>query len=346
MVRVYPDKLPGELGKQLAPVYLLYGDEPLGQMETGDLIRQQARQQGFAEREVIFALEDADWDLLRHASDSLSLFSELRIIDLRIPSGKPGRQGAEVLKTMMQEPTPDIVMLISMPRLDRSATNSAWFKAIDKVGVTVPFYQLALNQLPAWIEQRMRKHRLQATPDAIKLIASRVEGNMLAAQQEIERLALLYPETEIDTPQVLSAVAESARFSLNDVVDAAMRGAANRTLKVLGGLRDEGVVPILILWSLTQEVRAGTRIAQSLAVGISPDAAMKAAGVWQNRRQPMQLALSRHSEQSWLEMLATTAQLDRLVKGQGQGDVWDELAGLCLKLAAGESAGITLPNSA
>lgn len=335
---MYPDKLNLDAAKPLASVYLLYGDEPLGQMETGDLIRQYAKTQGYAEREVIFAADDSDWDQLRHASDSMSLFSELRLIDLRIPTGKPGRHGAEVLKSMMLDPSPDNILLISTPRLDRSATNSAWFKAIDKAGITVPFYQLPAAQLPAWIEQRMRRHNLIASRDAIKLIASRVEGNMLAAQQEIERLSLLYPDQEIDTEQVISAVAESARYSLNDAVDAAMRGSARRALRVLGGLRDEGVVPILVLWSLTQEVRAGTRIAQSLAVGISPEAAMKAAGVWQNRKQPMQLALSRHTERSWLDLLAMTARLDRLIKGQGQGEVWDELAELCLKLSVGSDA--------
>ena len=318
-MKIYPDKLGQHLGRGLAPVYLLHGEEPLGMMECGDQIRQHAQAAGFSEREVIVANEDADWQHLRASADSLSLFSEQRLIELRMPNGKTGRTGADALKEYVASPPSDIVLLITSGKLDRSQTNSAWYKALDKVGVTMTFWPVSIRELPRWIDRRMRAAGLRPTPGAVNLIAERVEGNMLAAHQEVERLSLLYPDQEIDTREVLAAVANSARYAIGDCVDAAMQGASARALRVLRGLHDEAVTPVLVLWALSQEIRSGTRVAQSLAVGMSPEAALKAANVWRNRVPPLQLALSRHTEKTWLSMLSKTVFADRVLKGQEKG---------------------------
>ncbi len=331
-MKTYPDKLAAELAKGVAAAYLLHGDEPLTIMEAGDAIRVAARQQGYTEREVVFITKDDDWEQVRNASDSLSLFAEQRIIDLRIPSGKPGRKGSEVLKQLLAEPARDLCYLVTMPKLDRSATSSAWFKAIDKAGITVACWQPDLRQLQRWIESRLKAKGLQPRREAVELMAERLEGNMLAAQQEIETLALLYPQQEIDTEQVLTMVTKSARYPLGGAVDAALQGATARALSILAGLREESVPEVLLLWSFTQDIRAGTRLGQALARGKAPEVAFREAGVWKNRQPLLQLALSRHNELSWINMLGRTAHIDRLIKGMENGDVWDEFADLCIML--------------
>jgi len=332
-MRLYPDKLDNHFARGLAPVYLLSGDEPLGMMECGDHIRRAARDAGFVEREVIFVESDDDWGRLRSTTDSMSLFAAQRLIELRLPNAKPGRVGSVALKEYASRPPEDIVLLISSAKFDRAQTNSAWYKAIDKIGVTMTFWPVRPHELPAWIEARLRAKRLQPTRAAIALIVERVEGNMLAAAQEVERLSLLYPEQEIDVTQVLAAVANSARYAVGDLVDAAMQGATSRAVRVLNGLRGEGVAAVLILWALTQEIRSGTRVAQSLAAGMSPPAALKAAKVWQNRVPSLQLALSRHTEHSWLSLSSLASQADRVVKGHADGNVWEVLAELCVRLS-------------
>lgn len=337
-MKLYPDKLDAHLSKTLAPVYLLHGDEPLQQMELGDRLRQQGREAGFGERQVIVATEDADWASFREAADSLSLFAEQRLIELRLPTGKPGRIGSEVLKQYCADPPPDVLLLISSARLDRSATNSAWFKAIDKVGVTLALWPIAVEQLGNWLNQRLKAKGLHAEPEALRLIVDRVEGNLLAARQEVERLALLYPAGALSHEQALEAVSNSARYSLNDLSQAALQGDAVRALRILDGLHDEAVSEVLMLWSLVSEIRVGTRTAEAMAAGVSRDAALKNAGVWASRQGPLKQALARHSADSWLNMLSSCTAIDRQIKGQAAGSSRDSLAALTSVLAGnGES---------
>ena len=331
-MKTYPDRLPSELAKGLASAYLLHGDEPLAIMESGDAIRVAARERGFIEREIVFITRDDDWEQVRNAADSLSLFADQRIVDLRIPSGKPGRKGSDVLKQLLTDPPQDLCYLITMPKLDRSGTSSAWFKAIDAVGVTIACWQPDTAQLLRWIENRMRARGLQPRREAVELLAERLEGNLLAAQQEIETLALLYPQQEIDQEQVLVMVTRSARYPLGGAVDAALQGATSRALTILAGLREESVPETLLLWSFTQDIRAGTRLGQALGRGKAPEIAFREAGVWKNRQALLRLALSRHTELSWISMLGRTARIDRMIKGMEQGNVWNEFAELCVML--------------
>ena len=337
-MRLYPDKLDAHLARGAAPLYLVHGDEPFQLGEIGDRLRRHARESGFAEREVVVANEDADWVAFRESADSLSLFAERRLIELRLPTGKPGRIGGEVLKAYAVAPPPDVLLVISSARLDRSATNSAWFKAIDKAGVTIAVQPLAAGQLPGWLGRRLRERGLHPTPEALELVAERVEGNLLAASQEVERLALLYPGGELDADQVLAAVADSARYSLPDLVLATLQGQPARALRVLRGLREEAVAETLVLWALVQEIRAGTRVAEAIAAGTAAETALKSAGVWQNRIGPLKLALDRHAAPEWLALLATCSHVDRQIKGQAAGEPWNTLGALVARLA-GESLG-------
>jgi len=235
-MKLFPDKLDAHLAKGAAPIYLLHGDEPFQLMELGDRLRIQAREQGYDEREVIIANEEADWSQFRDSAANMSLFSALRLIELRLPSGKPGRSGGEALREYCANPAPDVRLVISSAKLDRSASNSAWFKAIDKVGVTIAVWPIEASRLPRWLAGRLAAKGLQATPEALSLIAERVEGNLLAANQEIERLALLFPNGVLEADQVLEAVADSARYSISDLSTAVLMGQAGRSLRVLQGL--------------------------------------------------------------------------------------------------------------
>ena len=340
-MRLYPDKLDAHLAGSLAPVYLLYGDEPLQIMEAGDKLRARAREKGFSERTVIQPMDESDWSGFREAADSLSLFAELRIIELRLPTGKPGRVGGEVLKQYCSAPADDVLLLISSGKLDRSGTNSAWFKAIDKVGAVMPVMPIAAAQMGQWLKARMASSGLQVEKDALAMIAERVEGNLLAAQQEVERLALLYPGSVVTLTNVMDAVADSARYSIGDLALAALSGQSRRALRVLAGLRDEAVAEVLVLWSLSGEIRAGARVAEAEAAGVNQSAALKSAGVWQSRQDPLKEALSRHSATSWLQMLSLCTIIDRQIKGQAEGSVWNAFESLTVQLAG--SGGCLIP---
>lgn len=344
-MKLYTDKLDAHLAKGVRPIYLVYGDEPFQLSEIGDRLRARARTDGFDGREVFFANEDSDWADFRESADSLSLFAERRLIELRMPTGKPGRVGGEVLKRYAADPPPDVLLVISSGRLDRSGSSSAWFKAIDKAGVTIAVQPLPVGQLPGWLGLRLRAKGLHPTPAALELIAERTEGNLLAASQEIERLALLYPGGELDAESVVAAVADSARYAPSDLALAALQGQSQRALRVLRGLREEAVAETLVLWTLSQEIRTGARAAEAVATGVMPDAALKSAGAWQSRAGPLKLALERHGATTWLRLLATTALIDRQIKGQAGGRAWDTLEALVVRLAGSETGAQAHPLS-
>ncbi len=341
-MKVYPDKLKQQLGRGTAPIYMVHGDEPLQVDEIADQLRAHARSEGYDERTVIVANQDEDWQHLRAAGDSLSLFAERRLIELRLPTGKPGRAGGEALKSWAADPPPDVLLLISSAKLDRGGTSSAWFKAIDAAGVTIAVWPVEADKLPAWLRDRLMGHGLRATQEALSLIAERVEGNLLAAAQEAERLALLYPAGELDVDKVLAAVADSSRYSINDLVPAVLRGDAARAVRILRGLAATGEAPVLVLWALSAEIRAGARVAEAQGAGAGIDAAMKGAGVWAKRQPDLKLALARHDARAWLEFLAQAARLDRHTKGQEPGDVWIAFEQLCVSIA-GKQVGRATP---
>lgn len=345
-MKLFPDKLDSHLAGRLAHVYLLHGDEPLQIMEASNKLRAHARQSGFTERTVFQPVDETDWSMLREAADSLSLFADKRIIDLRLPTGKPGRIGGDVLKQYCVAPHDDVLLLITAGKLERASSNSAWFKAIDKAGVTIGVSVPAASQLAHWLKRRLLVHGLQADSDALALIVERVEGNLLAARQEVERLALLHPAGQLTREDVLNAVADSARYSISDLSQAALTGQTVRAMKILEGLQNEAVADVLVLFSLSQEIRAGARAAEAVEAGVTIDAALKSAGVWQSRKEPLKQAIERHSARVWLSMLSSCSAIDRQIKGQSAGafhvSVWDALASLIVQLSGCGDAPVTV----
>lgn len=332
---------PAQLGKhlqgRLACVYAISGDEPLLCQEAADSIRQACRQQGFAERQVFNAEANFDWGSLLQAGASLSLFAEKRLLELRLPSGKPGDKGSAALLEYLARPPEDTVLLISLPKLDGSTQKTKWAKALidGQAAQFIQIWPVDAHQLPQWIRQRLSQAGLAASPDAVEMIAARVEGNLLAAAQEVEKLKLLAEGNQIDAQTVQAAVADSARFDVFGLIDCALAGDAAHALRMLEGLRGEGVETPVILWALARELRLLSNLAHQHSQGIALDKAFASARppVWDKRRPLLSKALQRHTPKRWGQLLQQAQQIDAQIKGQATGNPWNELALLTLKLA-------------
>lgn len=332
---------PAQLGKhlqgQLAPVYVVSGDEPLLCQEACDAIRTSVRARDFSERQVFNAEANFDWGLLLEAGASLSLFAEKRLLEVRLPSGKPGDKGAAALLEYLARPPEDTVLLLSLPKLDGSTQKTKWAKALID-GPDVQFVQvwpIEAHNLPQWIRQRLSQAGLAANQEAVDLIAARVEGNLLAAAQEIEKLKLLAEGGQVDAATVQAAVADSARFDVFGLIDAALNGEPAHTLRTLEGLRGEGVEPPVILWALARELRLLASLAQQYSQGVPLEKAFASARppVWDKRRPLVSRALQRHPASRWNQLLQDAQRIDAQIKGQAAGDPWNGLARLALLLA-------------
>ncbi len=331
---------PAQLGKQLqgtlAPVYVVSGDEALLCQEACDAIRAATRQQGFSERQVFNADTSFDWGNLLQAGASMSLFADKRLLELRLPSGKPGDKGAAALLEYLGRPPEDTVLLISLPKLDGSAQKTKWAKALID-GAHSQFIQIwpvDAHSLPQWIRQRMAQSGLTASQEAVEMIAVRVEGNLLAAAQEIEKLKLLATDGQVDVGTVHAAVADSARFDVFGLIDAALNGEAAHAQRMLEGLRGEGVEPPVILWALARETRLLATIAQQYAQGMPLEKAFSSARppVWDKRRPLVSKALQRHPAKRWAQLLLDAQRIDAQIKGQAPGDPWSALSLLTLSI--------------
>jgi DNA polymerase-3 subunit delta len=331
---------PAQLGKHLqgalAPVYVVSGDEALLCQEACDAIRAATRQQQFSERQVFNAEANFDWGNLLQAGASMSLFAEKRLLELRLPSGKPGDKGAAALLQYLSRPPEDTVLLISLPKLDGSTQKSKWAKALIE-GPDSQFVQIwpvDAHQLPQWIRQRLSQSGLSASQEAIDMLAVRIEGNLLAAAQEIEKLKLLADGNQIDAGTIQASVADSARFDVFGLIDAALNGEAAHALRMLEGLRGEGVEPPVILWALAREIRLLASIAQQFAQGIPLEKAFSSARppVWDKRRPLVSKALQRHTASRWALLLQDAQRIDAQIKGQAPGDPWNALALLALSI--------------
>lgn len=336
-MKLSPAQLDKHLQGALAPVYVVSGDEHLLCQEACDAIRSACRRQDFNERQVFSAETGFDWGQLAEAGASLSLFAERRLLELRIPNGKPGDKGAAALMDYLARPAEDTVLLVSLPKLDGNTQKTKWAKALIE-GKNVQFLQVwpvDAQQLPQWIRQRLAQAGLAADQDAVELIAARVEGNLLAAAQEIEKLKLLAEGGQVTIETVQAAVADSARYDVFGLIDAALLGQPEHVLRMLDGLRGEGVEAPVILWAVAREVRQLANIAQQYSQGIPLDRAFSQARppVWDKRKPLVSRALQRHDAHGWQALLMDAQQIDEQIKGQAGGDPWIGLSRLCLALS-------------
>jgi DNA polymerase-3 subunit delta len=299
-LKLTTDSLAAHLAQQLLPVYLISGDEPLLVAEAADAVRARARAADFSERETHAIERAADWDAVSAAASNLSLFAARRIIEIRLASAKPGVAGGAALLKLAQLGDKDFLVLISAPRLDRDAQSASWVKAVETAGAWIQIWPVDEQHLVAWLQGRCRRLRLRADDDALELLAERTEGNLLAAHQELEKLRLLFPETPLTAANVLASVADSARYDVAQLGDAALAGETARALHVLAGLRSEGVEPTLVLWAINKAVH----------------------DLWKAQAAPAGGARS----VPFGRVTLRAERADRMIKGRLAGDAWDELA--------------------
>lgn len=340
-MKLYFNQLSQHLEKQLQPVYFISGDEPFQQDESVRLIRDAAKAQGYTEREVHHVDRSFDWDELVHSSASMSLFAERKVIELRLPTGKPGDKGSKALAAYTSQLPEDNLLLIVSGKLDANQTKSKWFKALDAVGATLAVWPLEFHELPTWLKGRMHLRNLQPTEDALTVLAEQVEGNLLAADQELEKLRLLYGEGEITADQVIDAVSDSARFDSFALVDVALKGDPVRVSRILHGLKNEGEDVLHILGALMYQLRLLEKISSAVAKGQNIEQVFKQHRIWDKRKTVMNVGLKRHSLKRWQAFLLVAGRIERMCKGLAVGKPWDELLQLTLRISGISLAPLT-----
>ncbi len=327
------NQLATHLERMLAPIYVIHGDEPLLAIEAGDAVRAAARKAGCDEREVLVVEPGFKWDAFMAANANLGLFGGRKLIDLRIPTGKPGVEGAKALEAYAGDPNPDHVTLVTLPKLDRSAQAAAWFTALSAAGVAVAVYPLDRVELPQWIAARLGRQKQTVGHETLAFLAERCEGNLFAAQQEIEKLGLLLPDGRLDHEAVLRAVADVARYDVFQLSEAWLAGDAPRVVRILAALEAEGEGIQLLLWQLGEDVHALASVQTATAAGMPLATALRNARVWGKRQAALERAAKRVRNVDVVPLLRALARLDALSKGIGRGDAWDDLAAVALTLA-------------
>lgn len=329
-----PDQLRAELERGLAPLYVLHGNEPLLVLEAGDAVRAAARGRGFTERETLVSGQGFKWEALFMAAGNISLFGGAKLIDLRIPNGKPGRDGGDALQRYARQLDSSNLTLITLPELDWQTRKTAWFKALDEAGCVVELNAPLREQLPRWLAERLRRQNQRTDETGLAFIAEHVEGNLLAAHQELQKLGLLYPEGDITLEQIQSSVLNVARYDMDMLRDAMLEGDAARCSRVLEGLRAEGAAPPLLLWTLAAEIRALAYLRAGADAGQPLAGVFKSERIFDERRKrQLQQALGRLSRGALNAALLHAAKLDRVAKGVADGDVWEEFLLLVLRIA-------------
>lgn len=336
-MRIKLEQLSQSLQKKSASLYTLFGNEPLLILEAADLVRTHARRHGYTERELLTVDQQFDWSDLLNAGNNLSLFADRKIMDIRIPSGKPGREGGKAIETYCGALPPDTLTLCTLPRIDKQGQATKWFKALETAGVLVQVYTVERDQLSDWIEQRLGKHQQKTDSASLQFLANQVEGNLLAAHQEIQKLALLYPNGNLTFEQIKDAVLNVARYDAFQLSDAMINADAVRFTRILSGLQGEGIAPLLLLATMTEQIRQLITIRKGLDNGQPLAQLLQATRIWGDRQKSVQAAAKRISLPSLVQGLSDAAEIDRIIKGVAQGDVWDELLQLGLRLTIHEN---------
>ncbi|MCX7098230.1 MAG: DNA polymerase III subunit delta [Methylococcales bacterium] len=333
-MRLKPEQLGAALQKALKPVYFISGDEPLQLGELADAIRLAAKKAGYENREILSADTGFEWHQLGFSADSYSIFADKKIIDLRLPSGTPGVDGAKALTAYCERIPEDTILLVTAGKLASGALKSRWLEALDKHGVVIQVWPLAGQDLLRWLQQRLAQRGLQAEPNGVALLASRIEGNLLAAAQEIEKLYVLYGACKLSQQQIFDVVADSSRYDVYKLMDSALAANISRILKILSGLRAEGTASAIVLWALSREARSLVKIKLAINQGQHRDTVFKNNQIWDNRKPLVSAAISRLSDHDLNHILVLCAKADRQIKGQQSGNAWETLLTICLLFAS------------
>ncbi len=330
-MRIKPEQLARHLEKALAPVYVISGDEPLQVGEAADQLRHAAKEQGYTVREVMTVEANFEWQMLLAEAANLSIFADKKLIDLRIPNGKPGSEGSKALVEYASQAPQETLLLITLPKLTAATQKSKWFQALEKAGVFIQVWPLQGNELLTWLQRRSQHKGITLDVDAAKLLASRVEGNLLAAAQEIEKLYVLYGKQTVSRQLIEDAVSDSARFDVFKLTDSLLEGNPKRILKILSGLKAEGIAEPVVLWAISRELRTLYNFQAELKNGTRPEQLFTKLQIWDKRKQWVSQAAQRISALQLKSMLLECAEIDAMVKGQKPGKHWFALEILCLR---------------
>lgn len=330
-------QLTSHLERGLGHCYLIAADEPLLVGEAADEIRRAAIARGFVERQLHFVERSFRWDGVLAGADSLSLFADRRIVEIRMSSPRPGDAGAKAIRELAEAGDPDRLIIISIQaKLDQNAQKSVWVRTVEKHGIVVDIRPVTRENLPAFIDRRARRRGLRIDREAAALLADRVEGNLLAADQELAKFELIAVDQHVDAEAVLAAVASSARFDVFRLADAVVAGDLERALRVLEALRAEGVAPPLVAWALAREVLQLADL-KAAAASEGVDRAMARLRIWQSRQPALKRALARYSDADLARLVVLAARVDRAVKGVERIPVWGAITDLVLELNAPSS---------
>lgn len=340
-MRVKPEQLKAHLQKALAPVYLLTGDEPLQIAEAADEIRLAAKQADYLTREVISIDKGTEWQQLTEEASALSIFSENKLIDLRWPSAKPGLEGSKVICQYCQNPPENTLLLITTDKIDKASQKSLWFQALDNLGVIVQVWPLQGADLLQWLRHRASKRGLHCADDALKLLAAKIEGNLLAAAQEIEKLYILHGNQYLTKEHIEAAVANSSRFDVYNLSDELLAGNLNRATHMLNALKAEGIAAPVVLWALSRDARLLISLKQELKQGGHQESVFKKHQIWDKRKALVQQALTRLKMADLFAILALSAKTDQQIKGQLAGDSWESLFTLCVYFVSGKNSALS-----
>ena len=331
-MKIKAEQLAQQLKKQLLPVYLLHGDEPLLIQECADHVRSACKAQGFGDRDIIHVDNNFNGEELYASNQAISLFAERKIIELRMPTSKPGTAGSKALLDYVANPSPDNVLLIICGKVESASQRSKWFKTVEAAGASVQVWPINARDLPRWIEQRLRAQGMQANPDAIELLADRVEGNLLAAAQEIHKLQLYAEQQTITVETVMAAVADSARYNIFGLIDSCLEGDTGSALKMLQGLKAEGNQVFAILPLFTRELRNLYACAQQISAGHGVDRVLQNQRIWDSRKRMTKMALQKLSVARIAQLIQLANRIDQSAKGMGKDNSWDLLEQLIVMM--------------
>ncbi|MBX3650489.1 MAG: DNA polymerase III subunit delta [Burkholderiales bacterium] len=333
-MKISTEQLPQHLAREVKPLYTVFGSEALLALEASDRIRAKARSEGYTEREVLTADSGFKWNQLALAGSSQSLFASRKLLELRIPTGKPGKEGGEALQAYCRALPPDTITLIYVPDLDWRGQKAAWFEALVQAGVAVEAKPVVRRALPQWVAGRLKDQGQEADAATLDFIADRVEGNLMAAHQEVQKLGLLFPQGNISFEQVSASVLDVARYDVFNLGEIMLEGDPLRLARVLDGLQGEGTAAPLVLWAFTEEIRAIGKILTGINSGKPASMMLREARIWGPSHQgAMQNNLKRFTLAQVTEALRHAAVIDRMVKGLVRGDSWNELLQLALRFA-------------
>ncbi|GFO72071.1 DNA polymerase III subunit delta [Bathymodiolus japonicus methanotrophic gill symbiont] len=327
------EQLTAALARKLAPIYFISGDELLQSGEAADAVRLAAKNAGYENRELLTVDRHFNWGDFLQSADSLSIFSDKKIIDLRMPSGKPGMEGSKALVSYCERLPEDTLLLITSGKVDKSTKKSKWLTTLEKHGVVLQVWPLEGTDLAKWIGQRMQRRGLSTDSKGLGIISSRVEGNLLAASQEVEKLYVLYGQGKLTGQQIAKVVTDASRYDVFNLVDAALSGRVDRVNKILLGVQHEGIAAPVVLWALSREIRSLISIQQKIDSGQPRNRVFMQQQVWDKRQKVVNDALARLSRKKLMNTLLIAARADRQIKGEQLGDCWESFLEISLELA-------------